>query len=318
VSETTVPAEAPVDETASMRFTQRLLAAATGLACTGMAVLGGVGSFDAVAKVAADHGFDHPARVPLTVDLGAVCLFLADLLFTWRGRPFPPLRWLAHLLVGATIWFNMAASAGNPLGMAMHAVAPVLLVAWVEGVRHASKVSARRVQRRSPLARWLLAPVATARLWRHQQLWNVTSYADALALERRRLLLVAKYSAKYGRRWRRMATPMERLALRFELEPERSAETPAPAGGETAAPGAARRPRVASRAPSRLGKAGGTETKKRDEMAAWALAERAKGRDVTGADLDARFGTSNYGRKVLARLPVLNGQAPVTTGEGAS
>jgi hypothetical protein len=45
-------------------------------------------------------------------------------------------------------------------------------------------------------------------------------------------------------------------------------------------------------------------------MVAWVLAERAAGRDPTGADLDAKFGTSDYGRRVLREEPALNGHYP--------
>jgi hypothetical protein len=46
---------------------------------------------------------------------------------------------------------------------------------------------------------------------------------------------------------------------------------------------------------------------RRAEMIAWVLAERAAGRDPSGADLDTRFGTSDYGRRVLREEPTLNG-----------
>jgi hypothetical protein len=51
---------------------------------------------------------------------------------------------------------------------------------------------------------------------------------------------------------------------------------------------------------------------RRAEMVAWVLAERAAGRDPSGADLDARFGTSDYGRRVLREEPALNGHYPQT------
>jgi hypothetical protein len=218
----TAPAGEPGASLAPLTTAQRWLAVATGLGSTGLAVLAGIGSFSAVASVARDHGFEHPGQVPLVVDLGIFALILADLLLTWLGMPFGPLRWLPWLFVGATVWFNAAASWGDPLGMAMHAAAPVLLVTWVEAVRHATRIRARMAQRRhiegSPLGRWLLAPVATARLWRVQQLWHVTSYHDALALERRRLLAIARLRAEHGRLWRWRAPVMERLVLRFGLE----------------------------------------------------------------------------------------------------
>jgi hypothetical protein len=57
----------------------------------------------------------------------------------------------------------------------------------------------------------------------------------------------------------------------------------------------------------RASHAGGTL--RRDEMRAFVLAERAAGRDPSGADLDARFGTRDYGRRVLRELAVTNGHA---------
>jgi len=218
--------EPTVSKPLPLTTAQRWLAAATGVISTALAVLGGVGSFSAVVEVAGKHGFsDHYAvLVPLVVDLGIVGLILADFLLTWLAMPFPPLRWLPWLFVGATVWFNMAASWGDPVGMAMHAAAPALLVTWVEGVRHATRMRVRIARRRhieaAQLGRWLLAPVATARLWRVQQLWHIASYADALAFERRRLLAVARMRAKHGPFWRWTAPVEERLVLRFGLEAE--------------------------------------------------------------------------------------------------
>jgi Protein of unknown function (DUF2637) len=212
---------------APLTVSQRWLAAATGLASTALAVLGGIGSFAAVAEVAARHGFDHPGRVPLTVDVGIVGLILADFLLAWLRMPFPPLRWLAWLLTGTTVWFNMAAAWGDPIGMAMHAAAPALWVTWVEGMRHATRVRTRMAQRRhverSPLGRWLLAPMATFRMWRYQQLWNVTSYQEALELEQRRLEIKADLQERYGWTmyglfWRLRAPLRARYALRVGLE----------------------------------------------------------------------------------------------------
>jgi hypothetical protein len=322
---------------------QRWLAAATGLISTVLAVLGAIGSFSAVAAVAQAHGFKHPGQVPLTVDLGIAGLILADFLLTWLGIPFVPLRWLPWLFVGATVWFNMAASWGDPIGMAMHAAAPALLVTWVEGVRHATRMRVSIARRRhiegSPLGRWLLAPVATARLWRVQQLWHVTSYADALALERRRLLARAKLRATHGLLWRWRAPVEERLALRLgltavesppaEVEASRgdAVSLPEPTGPATSpgtalavspprtVPASPRARRPASRGTKRPA-AGPT---KAEQIRAMAIAERAEGRAPSPGDIARVLGADKAQvRRVIAAMPVPNGRALVSIEEGRS
>jgi hypothetical protein len=78
-----------------------------------------------------------------------------------------------------------------------------------------------------------------------------------------------------------------------------------------AVPPQSRRP-VSSRGSSPSRRASETNGSRRAEMVAWVLAERAAGRDPSGADLDARFGTSDYGRRVLREEPALNGHDPQT------
>ncbi len=315
---------------APLTTAQRWLAVATGLGTTGIAILAGVGSFSAVAAVAQAHGFEHPGQVPLVVDLGIFALILADLLLTWLGMPFAPLRWLPWLFVIATVWFNAAASWGDPLGMAMHAAAPVLLVTWVEAVRHATRTRARMAQRRhiegSPLGRWLLFPIATARLWRVQQLWHVTSYADALALERRRLLAIARMRAEHGRLWRWKAPVMERLVLRFGLEaeaatPQTEGDASPPAGVEVSrgdSPGTPALPAPSRSSPAKprasRARAGTRPAPKSRQAREFVLGEWAQGRQPTGGEIDRRFQVSEgYGRRLLRELTASNGHQ---TGNG--
>jgi len=94
---------------------------------------------------------------------------------------------------------------------------------------------------------------------------------------------------------------------------------PVPVGPAPAVPPPSRRPsRAAPGAPSRSRStsrpAKGTGTARRDEMAAWVLAERAAGRDPSGADLDAHFGTRDYGRRVLRELAATNGATTTDAG----
>jgi len=259
VSET--PAETPAVQ--PLRKSQKWLAVGAGTAGTALAALGGFESYGAVRQVAVAHGFAHPSVFPLGVDTAVVALFLAELLLAWLDMPFPPLRWGAWALVGATIWWNAAASAGNVLGMAMHAAAPLLVVVvvWIEAIRHAVRTrtqmaTGQGTDRRLRRWRWLLAPVATFRMWRARCLWNVTSYAEAIALDRRRLLVKARLRKKWGWTrhgffWWALAPAEERMALRLGLEDALAAAAPAgdpqgassspQAGGTATAPPAAPR-----------------------------------------------------------------------------
>ncbi|MEU4896236.1 hypothetical protein AB0B12_26375, partial [Streptomyces sp. NPDC044780] len=60
------------------------------------------------------------------------------------------------------------------------------------------------------IARWLLAPVPTFRLWRRMKLWELRSYEEVIRLEQDRLVYQARLRARYGRSWRRKA-PVESL-----------------------------------------------------------------------------------------------------------
>lgn len=91
-------------------------------------------------------------------------------------------------------------------------------------------------------SRWLLAPLSTFALWRRMTLWEVTSYADALARERERLLARADLRERYGRAWRRHTPRRERVLLKMgELNPAGAVPdtapdpepAPEPAGEET-------------------------------------------------------------------------------------
>jgi hypothetical protein len=102
--------------------------------------------------------------------------------------------------------------------------------------------------------------------------------------------------------WLARAVPPVALLLAIVvLELPRMRETAGKA--ETASETA----RSASRTPSRTRRKAGRPARVGDRMRAYVLAERAEGRDPTGADLDRQFGTKNYGRRVLRELAAVNG-----------
>ncbi len=194
-----------------------------GVVVAGAVVIAGIGfagSYAAVRTLALHKGFGWFANVfPIGADAGIVVLLALDLLLTWLRIPFPLLRQTAWLLTAATIAFNAAAAWPDPLGVGMHAVIPVLFVVTVEAARHAigriADITADRHMEPVRLARWLLAPFSTFRLWRRMKLWELRSYEEVIRREQDRLTYRARLRASYGPMWRRRAPVEALLPLRL-------------------------------------------------------------------------------------------------------
>ncbi|MEU6235502.1 DUF2637 domain-containing protein [Kitasatospora sp. NPDC047058] len=194
-----------------------------GLVAAGACLISGIGfagSYNAVRELATEKGFGAFAYAfPIGVDAGIVVLLALDLVLTWLRIPFPLLRQTAWVLTVATIAFNAAASWGDPLGMGMHAVIPVLFVVVVEASRHAvgriAAITADRHMESVRLMRWMLSPVPTFRLWRRMKLWELRSYDEVVRLEQNRLVYRAQLRFRYGRGWRRSAPIQALLPLKL-------------------------------------------------------------------------------------------------------
>ncbi|MFI5534549.1 DUF2637 domain-containing protein [Kitasatospora sp. NPDC051853] len=194
-----------------------------GVVAAGACLISGIGfagSYNAVRDLAMEKGFGaFSYAFPIGVDAGIVVLLSLDLVLTWLRIPFPLLRQTAWLLTAATIAFNAAASWGDPLGMAMHAVIPVLFVVVVEASRHAvgriAAITADRHMDSVRLMRWVLSPVPTFRLWRRMKLWELRSYDETVRLEQNRLVYRAQLRFRYGRGWRRSAPFQALLPLKL-------------------------------------------------------------------------------------------------------
>jgi hypothetical protein len=198
-----------------MNRTHRILAGVVVAGAVVIAAIGFAGSYAAVRELALAKGFGWFANVfPIGIDAGIVVLLALDLLLTWLRIPFPLLRQTAWLLTAATIAFNGAAAWPDPLGVGMHAIIPILFVVSVEAARHAvgrvADITADRHMESVRIARWLLAPFPTFRLWRRMKLWELRSYDEVIRLEQERLIYQARLHARYGRGWRRKA-PIEAL-----------------------------------------------------------------------------------------------------------
>ncbi|MFF7210614.1 DUF2637 domain-containing protein [Streptomyces sp. NPDC008238] len=258
-----------------MNRTQRILVGVVVAGAVIIAAIGFAGSYAAVRELALAKGFGWFANVfPVGVDAGIVVLLALDLLLTWLRIPFPLLRQTAWLLTAATIAFNGAAAWPDPLGVGMHGIIPILFVVSVEAARHAigriADITADKHMESVRLARWLLAPFATFRLWRRMKLWELRSYDEVIRVEQERLVYRARLRARYGRAWRRKA-PVESLMplklARYGVPMEQTAAIGlAAAGIDLPAPAPAPAP-AAAPAPASL-TAAGTEPQLRPAQAA--------------------------------------------------
>src|SRR6266496_1556447 len=159
-----------------------------------LGLTGFVVSFERV-SVAARPSFGAMApAVPLGVDLAILVFSAAGLLLAWLDMPARWVRLVPAALTGVTIALNVSGER-DLFGITAHAALPslwVLAVALAEHiVRHRLAIDTGTRMDTVRLSRWLLAPLATAGLWRRMVLWEVRSYPEALVWERHRLLATA-------------------------------------------------------------------------------------------------------------------------------
>lgn len=199
---------------------QKTLAGIVAVGALTIAAIGFAGSYTAVRTLAATQGFGWFATIlPIGIDAGIVVLLALDLLLTWLRIPLPLLRHTAWVLTAATVAFNAAAAWPRALGVSMHACIPILFIVIVEAGRHAvgriADITADRHMEPVRLARWLLAPAATFRLWRRMKLWELRSYEETIRREQDRLVYRIRLRARYGIAWRRKAPVEMRIPLRL-------------------------------------------------------------------------------------------------------
>ncbi|MFF0170730.1 DUF2637 domain-containing protein [Streptomyces prasinus] len=125
------------------------------------------------------------------VDVGIMVMIAVDLLMAWLKRPISWIRYPVWLLTAATVVLNAASGAPKDrawqlldyVAAGAHGVVPVLFIMVVELGRTSIDRIVRpdQAERDSiPWLRWVLAPVATARIFRRMRLWGVTSYPEMI------------------------------------------------------------------------------------------------------------------------------------------
>ena len=173
--------------------------------------------------------------VPFGVDVGIAAFTGLDLLMARMDMRSRWLRIVPWALIAVTVYLNVA---GEPdlMGKVAHAVLPLTWVIAVEAGAHmlrtwAGLATAGERMDRVRRSRWLLAPIATVKLWRRMVLWEVRSYPVALDRERDRVLALCDLQEDHGRlAWRWKAPRRQRALYRLgELTPAAVPALPAPA-----------------------------------------------------------------------------------------
>ncbi|OIJ69666.1 DUF2637 domain-containing protein [Streptomyces mangrovisoli] len=223
------------------------LAGLGALAAAGVGALGLISSFDAVSAAALRWGFHAPWMLPVGVDTAIPVFTVANLLLIRMDMALAWVRFVPWALTLVTCGLNIAAGHSAAAKVA-HGTMPLLWVVFSEIGAHvyAVRIGAATGRRMEKIrfSRWMLAPVSTFALWRRMTLWEVTSYADALARERERLLARADLRERYGRTWRRSTPRRERVLLRLgELNPAGAVADVAPEPVPDAAASAVQAPR---------------------------------------------------------------------------
>ncbi|MER8226051.1 DUF2637 domain-containing protein [Streptomyces sp. NPDC094143] len=180
---------------AKLTGTQKWTAGAIVVAALALAGIGLYLSFEHVAQFAFKElrfgSLGKGQLFAVGVDVGIMVMIAVDLLMAWLKRPISWIRYPVWLLTAATVVLN--AASGAPKGRAWelldyvaagaHGVVPVLFIMVVELGRTSIDRVVRpdQAERDSiPWLRWVLAPVATARIFRRMRLWGVTSYPEMI------------------------------------------------------------------------------------------------------------------------------------------
>ena len=183
----------------------RTVAATVTAIAVALAAYAAAASYESVSNLASNRGVPLPRLNPLGIDGGLAGVILFSIALYWVGKPVRWLRVIARLFAAGTVAANLAAGWPDPVSMGLRCAAPVLFVVLVEAT-YTLLVHRDDDGDAIPLARWVLAPASTWRMWRRMKLWRISSYPDALAMELSRIQATMKLSALYaGKDWPRQA-----------------------------------------------------------------------------------------------------------------
>ncbi len=195
-------------------------------------VLAGIGlylSFAHVAQFAHEElrfgSLDKGRLFAVGVDVGIMVMIAVDLLMAWLKRPITWIRYPVWLLTSATVVLNAASAAPKDrpwelldyVAAFAHGVVPILFIMIVEVGRDAIDRIVRPGREGHdaiPLIRWILAPVATPRIYRRMRLWGVASYKEMVRREQDLLAYEQWLKRKYDGDLSQ-ATDDERLPMKM-------------------------------------------------------------------------------------------------------
>jgi hypothetical protein len=157
--------------------------------------------------------------IPLLGDL-AIGVFTAfSIAAELAGLSSPTARWSSRLLIGFTVFANVAHEPGI-YGRVLHAAPPLIWVLIVTTFEHLVR---RMVGLNSPTrieglrkSLWLLRPLGTWRLWRAMRIHQIGTYREALDRDAARAAVVGRLRVSHGLLWRQKAPLAERIALRLQ------------------------------------------------------------------------------------------------------
>ncbi|GGY77120.1 DUF2637 domain-containing protein [Streptomyces anulatus] len=223
------------DETGSVPPRQRLTGIqklAVGGIVAAALILAGIGLYLSFAHVASfAHkelrfgSLDKGKLFAVGVDVGIMVMIAVDLLMAWLKRPITWVRYPVWLLTSATVVLNAASAVPKDRAWTLvdyvaafaHGVVPVLFIMIVEVGRDAIDRIVRpgRAERDAiPLIRWVLAPIATPRIYRRMRLWGVASYPEMVRREQDLLAYEQWLKRKYDGDLSK-ATDDERLPMKM-------------------------------------------------------------------------------------------------------
>jgi Protein of unknown function (DUF2637) len=261
-------------------------------------------SYESLTRLAAEHSVPLARYYPVGLDGGLVGTIILDIVLTWLGHAISWLRQVARLFAIGTVAANAFAGWPDPAGVLMRISAPVLIVIIAEALR--TVLLRRSGERRDPvpLARWVLSPWPTWKLYRRMVLWGITSYPEAVDMEISRRQAIVRLTSHYrGRDWREAAPGdlvwMLENGLRMgeALGMVEALCGPPTASSQATASTPGKRLPPARRAASRKRQGRDIDTQ------AQALAHYLADRDISGSELGRRLGLSpSRGRAILAEL----------------